>query len=441
MSSSLGQRGATCSVCGLVEDAALMQQHTGACARMAAHTELSKCAESLSAVCGQPLAHARLVVMTKYDAAAGADENMARLFDQLSGGIHVPTYLAKGPVAELRREDQPEREPEFECLICFDVLPVGEMFTVDCAASHRYCFECIREHCDHSFPVHCPGMDCAHELTQLEVDQLFGARSAKALRFGEMQTQALLGSGTNFVACPGADCPAWVELPDADAPTESRWECECPECAHVFCNLCRGIYHYRTSCQAALDVREQWTDWMQGGRDAYQRQLADHKNYTQQQAAVEQRNRETLERHRELEQTEDWKVAHCKLCPHCNRVAERISGCTHMRCGQDYYGGNNQPGCGQAFDWNSAPPYTKQVGKAKIRKIGPPPPKPSRVEHTPYKCSMCSQDIVGLRFSCLNCKASDYCENCEWQCDHDPSHAFLIVRHPPDTTSGATSSA
>ena len=38
-----------------------------------------------------------------------------------------------------------------------------------------------------------------------------------------------------------------------------------------------------------------------------------------------------------------------------------MEGCTLMRCGSDYHGGNTQHGCGRSFDWNNAPRYEAQI--------------------------------------------------------------------------------
>ena len=32
---------------------------------------------------------------------------------------------------------------------------------------------------------------------------------------------------------------------------------------------------------------------------------------------------------------EQWKEDHCKCCPNCGRVIEKLDGCDHMHCGQD----------------------------------------------------------------------------------------------------------
>lgn len=36
--------------------------------------------------------------------------------------------------------------PEKECAICYEKLPVDEMCTINCAASHRFCYDCIGNH-------------------------------------------------------------------------------------------------------------------------------------------------------------------------------------------------------------------------------------------------------------------------------------------------------
>lgn len=66
--------------------------------------------------------------------------------------------------------------------------------------------------------------------------------------------------------------------------------------------------------------------------------------------------------HETLRLDEARKARDCKLCPHCRRVVERMEGCTLMRCGSDYHGGNTQHGCGRtSFNWNNALRYEAQI--------------------------------------------------------------------------------
>merc|ERR1711981_859788 len=72
--------------------------------------------------------------------------------------------------------------------------------------------------------------------------------------------------------------------------------------------------------------------------------------------------KESMQRHKELEQDEAWKKRHCRLCPQCRRPIEKTQGCHSMVCGQNFHGGNEQPGCGRKFDWATALPYDVSAG-------------------------------------------------------------------------------
>eukprot|EP01094_Clydonella_sp_ATCC50884_P000293 TRINITY_DN10233_c0_g1_i1.p1 TRINITY_DN10233_c0_g1~~TRINITY_DN10233_c0_g1_i1.p1 ORF type:complete len:428 (-),score=117.98 TRINITY_DN10233_c0_g1_i1:75-1358(-) len=425
-----------CSGCALVgfADDSDLRRHQRFCAQLDLHPKLCELAQSLSEATQTPLPHARLVVMMHYVPQEGDEENSARLFNDLLCGIHVPSYLAKTPPQELHPPETPE--PEFECPICLDTFAVSHMFTLDCPESHRYCFECIRAHAEgHSAEIRCPGGTCSHSLSQLEVDQLFGTASAKSSAFSSAQTAQLLSRHDGFVKCPGVDCDEWIELPEKEGAEHERWECACPSCGTVFCNICRGAYHYRTSCQVAADAAEEYKQWLRTGRDDFQQQLQEHSEYEESKRRLDEENRLTLERHREFQQTEEWKAQHCRMCPTCGRVVEKIKGCNLMKCGQDYHGGNKQPGCGAHFYWTSAPVYAQEAAGPKLKQNErPPPPAPSTVDHSPYRCDHCQEPIIGLRFSCIHCRACDYCQRCEWKAAHERMHVFLIFNAPPEAT-------
>lgn len=74
------------------------------------------------------------------------------------------------------------------------------------------------------------------------------------------------------------------------------------------------------------------------------------------------RNDELRRRSEELIRDEQYKAQHCRLCPSCNRVVQRLEGCDKMICGQDAHGGNVQSGCGTKFNWHQAQPYQPSTG-------------------------------------------------------------------------------
>jgi hypothetical protein len=101
-----------------------------------------------------------------------------------------------------------------------------------------------------------------------------------------------------------------------------------------------------------------------------------------------------------------------------------------MKCGTDYHGGNAQNGCGAVFNWSTAPAYVPVAVAVKQHEFKVPEPKAMElVKHDYYKCDECQNDITGLRFSCLNCKAYDVCEDCDMagRSVHKRNHVFKIV--------------
>jgi hypothetical protein len=50
-----------------------------------------------------------------------------------------------------------------------------------------------------------------------------------------------------------------------------------------------------------------------------------------------------------------------RRCPSCERVVQKLGGCSLMRCGENYHGGDQQQGCGTSFDFNNAPRYKSTV--------------------------------------------------------------------------------
>jgi hypothetical protein len=83
-------------------------------------------------------------------------------------------------------------------------------------------------------------------------------------------------------------------------------------------------------------------------------------------------------------QNEEYKVQHCRLCPSCKRVVERLQDCDTMICGKDAHGANLQSGCGTKFDWTQAEPYTTTF-QAQKSIIDLPKPENPIVQHIGVK--------------------------------------------------------
>jgi len=157
-------------------------------------------------------------------------------------------------------------------------------------------------------------------------------------------------------------------------------------------------------------------------------------NYSAVVEKVNKHNKGLRDRFSELQQDEEWKAQNCRCCPHCGRAVERVQGCSSMKCGQDYHGGNAQNGCGQDFNWDEAAKYepkAEKFGKEKNVTAAKPELRDG-FKSTPtdeyYLCDFCTSEIKGLRFSCIHCPFFDLCEECEqfYPNFHNPNHVFKI---------------
>jgi Zinc finger, ZZ type len=91
-----------------------------------------------------------------------------------------------------------------------------------------------------------------------------------------------------------------------------------------------------------------------------------------------------------------------------------MEGCDAMICGVDYHGGNDQSGCRASFSWSSAQPYQARTGNLEFEKLDAPRPEDTKaIDHAPFSCDRCRKPIVGLRFECIHCPATNFCEVCE----------------------------
>lgn len=124
-------------------------------------------------------------------------------------------------------------------------------------------------------------------------------------------------------------------------------------------------------------------------------------------------------RKKEFMEMEDWKAKNCKCCPHCKRVINKIDGCDSMVCGRNYHGGDVQNGCGQGFNWSSAPAYVPQsaehITKAVAVEVGEVPDGHKmfwEIDGVYLRCAMCKFAIRGPLFLCIDCLACCACLRC-----------------------------
>lgn len=324
-------------------------------------------------------------------------------------------------------------EVKLECELCFDVLSVAEMYTLNCPLSHRFCFDCIRRMIELNLkeggvPV-CPIIrpkPCGHHLSEIEIHQLFNADDCKrpdlVAKYNENQLKIGLSSLSGLVGCPSPDCNNFVVV---DSPSGNRVKIHCDQCHFEFCSKCKSRYHYGISCDQRVLVELRWEDWKINGAQQYDELITVE--------AREKRKRDFQKRIEDFKKDERWKETHLRLCPGCSRPIEKVSGCDSMVCGRNYHGGDAQDGCGLNFDWNNAKPYKAVIDLSvfegiNLETIDDDDIKGAKKSHADYlACDSCHSKITGLRFQCINCPSFYLCENCQNHgFYHEPKHAMAI---------------
>lgn len=311
----------------------------------------------------------------------------------------------------------------WECPICFTQECDRDW---GCPNGHSFCAECMLHHVDAVPFPRCPLCDYSlveEDFVALDVPH----ERLDAFRRGVLSNavDSMACDGEILVRCSRPECSNAVLM-----QRDQRQAFCCHACgADPFCTRCRQApFHFHGSCGQVQPLREQWAEWISGGREDYhgRARIA---------AQNDSRNRalhEALERHRELEADEQWKAQNCRLCPNCQRPISKVDGCDSMKCGENYHGGDQQPGCGAQFDWASAAPYVAHVRRQEM--------PPMHTEHTQMRgrsafhaftdCAICGRvGFSGLRFRCIHCPRFDVCPDCEPRLGdlHENDHVFQIV--------------
>ena len=392
------------------------------------------------------------------------------------------------------RIDEYERD-KVECMVCFDVIPINASMAL-CSKGHRFCSACCWRCCQISLteglvPV-CP-MDkqegCGSISKQMAVKILsrwLGQKGMTASRKAELTSFRIKGSiaagfssqkldevyldaeraATGSVMCIGRKCGAWYTPAHPHSSEPQRVQCTNPKCGANFCASCRHPYHFRTSCAEALRINARWVRFLQEdlGRflmaatkvdpDRYQPLL---KQNSKHRSDLAEAAKEALRRFDELRQMEKWKQKHCRHCPRCRRIVEKMSGCDAMVCGDDAHGGNMQRGCGHRFNWAQAAPYEADLRAAaddasctdegelgRERRMQ----RDACEEHflvggVPVVCDGCGEALVGPRWQCIHCEGVDLCVGCVARAAtgkglalrdgsrHPKLHVFRRVRQGP----------
>lgn len=390
----------------------------------------------------------------------------------------------------------------FTCPICFDdeIAPAAVVDLCDTGGC-RFCIDCAWRCCkaalDDGLVPACPHdreKKCgvlsrtAAELaltrflledrtqTQARKAELtsWGVRGSAAAgyRAGKLDEVYLAAerARSGAVQCIGKGCKEWYVPPIPHSSRPQRLTCTKPKCGVSFCAACRQPYHFRSDCAEALRIHARWVRYLthelkdfataavKVEPDRYGPLL---KLLAKSKGAMDDSAREALGRFDELRKMEQWKEKHCRHCPGCARVVEKLSGCDAMVCGTDAHGGNEQRGCGKRFSWQAARPYRADLRSAadegsstdggifdgRERRLQ----LDAREEHllvpgAPLQCDGCAEPLVGPRLQCVQCVgAVELCVTCivrdsatkkplllrDGTTKHPKGHVFRRVRQPP----------
>eukprot|EP00041_Stephanoeca_diplocostata_P034766 m.1202266 g.1202266 ORF g.1202266 m.1202266 type:complete len:400 (-) comp24576_c0_seq47:2641-3840(-) len=305
-------------------------------------------------------------------------------------------------------------------------IPIDQiMFLEHC--EHKICFSCMKNWTKARFEdnkqiPHCPAQGCTQLLTQHELTHLYQDDNREEIHAQITKSYLKVAlTSMKVVACPRPGCNNSL-MPTAETTAEN---CKC-SCGMEYCSLCQEPFHYgQMSCTEAADIGRTWYWWLDQGHGRYLRhKAAADASFAAALEEHEARRRnfddevvQAMQRRKELEADEGWKVANCKRCPHCKRVINRISGCSQMACGMDADGGNDQPGCGQHFRWDDALPYqldTSHLNAAeKTFDEAPPATDTEEVllgrttsgEAILATCDVCHGVCGEIAAQCINCPA------------------------------------
>lgn len=334
-------------------------------------------------------------------------------------------------------EDVSHQSMMTECCICRSEVDKSFMYSVPCGSSHEFCLGCLytyvkSEVYEHGRKPCCPSGDCQFHLQQDNIEDIVVpmGKENEAERIimiiGNLDKRAL-----GCISCP--KCGMWLSLPDA---ITGNVLCGC---LYRFCTECYQPAHFQVSCEDAARHVERYALWLREGRRAFvetRAEESDHlRRYEAARASHEKRAKEIEGRQKEYQEMESWKAKHCKECPHCNRVVQKIDGCDSMVCGQDAHGGNDQSGCGKKFYWGRAKKYTPKVAEVgpvleEFDLSRPPEAKVYEIEPgLPLPCDVCNTQIKGIRFRCITCPSFECCLDCEINLSAD----FDRARHSAHT--------
>ena len=283
---------------------------------------------------------------------------------------------------------------------------------------------------------------------------------AQVLNAAQQQAETAMRDAIIAIAgakrCPGNGCDT-VRVP-ASAQPHCKERFECGDCGNVGCIGCgESLYHYGCECAEVIPTTAEWHGWLEGGLHECLTHLAEtDAQFDAARQRAEQKHSAgiaaSIATHKQFQADEQWKAAHCKLCPHCGRTVQKTGGCNAMRCGRNTEGDpNQQDGCGKSFNFTQAASYVANAGARPTTKAAAPL-APATATQTPHTyangelkhCSVCDEVCsgVGPVAECIHCPSGSYtvCIRCQdglrsGDAQHEPDHVFKLVQPKPKRVS------
>eukprot|EP01062_Namystynia_karyoxenos_P022605 TRINITY_DN1867_c0_g2_i2.p1 TRINITY_DN1867_c0_g2~~TRINITY_DN1867_c0_g2_i2.p1 ORF type:complete len:478 (+),score=102.68 TRINITY_DN1867_c0_g2_i2:87-1436(+) len=330
-------------------------------------------------------------------------------------------------LSALRRlSEQPEHGSKpgekYECVTCYGVFEAHEMLELSRlvgGCGHRMCHGCAGMHVDTSLAerkeLQCP------QCEKTVPDKLIGRLDPEQRDKAEQQRTEAAITKAGCLSCPRCELPS--------APPENAMSATaCGHCGCSFCPNCKEAPHAGYKCSHVEGQQRLWLHWQAHGQqqwqDAGKREL-------------EERAQRLLA---DLEASERAMVGMCKMCTQCKARILHVSGCDNVRCGDhaNPYGTapvNPNFGCGAHLKWSACPAYVPANdadARARLEAALAKGAQQELVKHG-VQCSMCSEEIRGLRFKCLSCPETNLCMECQQkqlgQCPSgaQPAHVFEIL--------------
>ncbi|KAK8812320.1 hypothetical protein WA158_007554 [Blastocystis sp. Blastoise] len=341
--------------------------------------------------------------------------------------------------------------PDLVCSVCSTEKTIDEMFTLSCKPHHVVCFECLQEQFS-GFPENgsCPMCPfCSDEEYFLKPDEyacVMCSGDASDPEFEHYSTilsdyYAKKNNRAISICCCNPACG--LLLPVSSECREVCRDIECPKCHTCTCTICEKLAHYSVGCLERDAIELKYNQWKSSIKYDRMIQRQESKGIFQDWKAkkeeFEKEAKRVKDNYEALKSDESRLASTSRYCPKCNRVIQKLSGCDMMICGQNFHGGDVQSGCGTHFNWSEAKRYQPIITKeTKMEFKDDLPDKDNYILHDKqYRCCLCgSNQIVGIRFKCINCKAQYFCEDCEYDRIKEHfggKHILKLITNPSES--------